>query len=284
MPITNSVSIVIPVYNEARHLGACLRAISAQNQLPLEVIVVDNNSTDHSPHLVKQFPFATLMHQPKQGVVYARDLGFDAARGTIIARIDADTIVPVDWLENIIRIFSESQVNAVSGAVHYYDISLSRTVDNVDTYFRKRLSRKLSTNFLFGSNMAIRRTDWQKVSPGLCRRGGLHEDFDLAIHLQQKGGKVIYDPDLLAGVSSRRIEMDFLSFMRYALRSPYTYAEHNLSCRLHMYPVVIFGLFAYLPGRVLYKGYDKFSERFSVTRFLEHSLGSSRVDPTTNIA
>jgi len=99
----NKISIVIPVYNEESQLAACRDAISQQKESPFEVIVVDNNSTDSTVRVALSFPFVTLIREPRQGVMHARTTGFDAARGDIIGRIDADTILPPDWTESVLE-------------------------------------------------------------------------------------------------------------------------------------------------------------------------------------
>src|SRR5687767_9222428 len=107
------VSIVIPVYNEADRLAACLQAISRQKVMPLEVIVVDNNSTDKTRTVALSFPFVKLVAEKRQGVVYARDTGFNLAEGDIIGRIDADTILPPAWTDQVINIFNDLKISAV---------------------------------------------------------------------------------------------------------------------------------------------------------------------------
>src|SRR5688572_27451257 len=89
-----SVSIVIPAYNEEGQLALCLEAIARQTVKPVEVIVVDNNSTDGTVEVAGRYPFVTVLHEWRQGVVHARDCGFDAAKGDIIGRIDAETVMP----------------------------------------------------------------------------------------------------------------------------------------------------------------------------------------------
>lgn len=281
--LKKTISIIIPVYNEVEQLGACLQAIAAQTILPDEVIVVDNNSTDGSERLAASYPFVKLLHEPRQGVVYARTRGFNAARGDIIGRIDADTMLPPDWIENVLSIFEDSTISAVSGAAHYYDFALAGVADAIDAHLRYRLSAKLKdSNFLWAANMAMRRDDWLAVRGRLCLRGHMHEDFDLAIHLQELGLKVIYDEGLLAGVSSRRIDSGFAAYVRYTLKSPKTYALHGLRSRRHMYPVLMVCWLAYLPGRLIFRGYDTEQQAFSWYRLLAGS--QARVDPTTHVA
>src|SRR4051812_24373156 len=107
-------SIVIPVYNEAERLAACLRSIANQAVTPDEVIVVNNNSNDGTAAIARSFDFVRLLSEPRQGVVHARNRGFNAAHGDIIGRIDADTLLPRNWVSQVQSIFNDPTVDAVS--------------------------------------------------------------------------------------------------------------------------------------------------------------------------
>ncbi len=277
------VSIVIPVYNEAERLDACLRSIATQTIPADEVIVVDNNSTDASIIIAQRYAFVTVLQETRQGVVHARNRGFDAARGSIIGRIDADTILPSGWVAQVQALFdADTSLNAVSGAPHYYDFALSGLADRIDYGFRRHLARKLgNTNFLWGANMAVRRSAWQHVRRSLCAREDMHEDFDLGIHLQEQGLYVGYEPQLIANVSFRRVDTRFYDYLRYTLVSPRTYALHHLRSRYHMYPVLAFCWAVYAPARFIYRGYNPETGAFSLSRLVMDT--TPRVDPTTNI-
>lgn len=278
-----NISIVIPVYNEAEHLAACLKSIAAQIVSAFEVIVVDNNSADGSRSVAESFPFVKVLNESKQGVVFARNTGFNSAKGEIIGRIDADTILPSDWTERVQAIFVDTSVSAVSGSADYYDFALSSVANWGDYKLRGRLARRLGDqNFLWGANMAVRRSAWQEVKELLCADAGLHEDFDLGIHLQKSGHKVIYDEMLSAGVSSRRIDTNFVDYFKYTLVSPKTYAAHGLSSQKHMYPVLVVCWLIYLPGRIIYRSYDHRTGNYSLAQLL--SASKSRPDPSSNTA
>lgn len=277
-----TVSIVIPAYNEEDFLQACLEAIARQTVQPFEVIVVDNNSTDRTAEIARSFPFVTLLSERRQGVVFARDRGFNAARGDIIGRIDVDTIVPESWVRDIQTIFADSSAAAVSGVMHY-DVGLKQTVDKIDLFFRRRLARLLGetdTVFLQGANAAIRRAAWLQTEKRLCRRGNMHEDFDLAIHLQEVGYEVAFDERLHANISARRTDVGFLQFANYVRMSPHTYAQHQLDSRRHMYEVVAVALICYIPARILYRGYSPETNKFSWVRVFTSRLTTNRIDPT----
>ena len=279
------VSVVIPVYNEEEAIAACLDALAAQSVKPYEVIVVDNNSSDNTVAIASRYPFVRVLHEPKQGVVHARTTGFNAVRGDIIARIDGDSLVPQDWVANMQQVFEDTSVDAVSGLALYYNVALAPVFNAIDLFFRRRLAWQLKDRvYLYGANMAMRKAAWQRVRAHLCQRGGMHEDYDIAIHLQEIGGKVTFDEALRARVSSRRIDVSYLSFLRYVWIAPNTYAQHRVRTRWHMYPLVALCALCYMPARVLHRGYDAESDSFSFAKVFEPSRLAMRPDPTANVA
>lgn len=89
------VSVVIPCFNTERYIAATLRAVRAQAGVELEIIVVDDGSTDGSASLVERdFPEVRLLRKPNGGVAAARNAGIEAATGDWVAFCDADDI----WL------------------------------------------------------------------------------------------------------------------------------------------------------------------------------------------
>lgn len=277
-----NVSIVIPVYNEAERLGACLEAIARLRPAPFEVIVVDNNSTDASASIAAAYSFVTLLHAPKQGVVHARNSGFNAARGDIIGRIDADTLLPPDWIAQLSTIMTDQSIAAVSGSVAYYDLPVIRFNAALDLWFRRRIARGMGSEvFLYGANMAIRRSVWQQVRAHTCSRGKLHEDFDLAIHANRLGHRNVFDARLHAYVSLRRVDVNVREFWSYAWLNPQTYAVHGLKSQRHMYPAIALVLGFFWLLKLLHKGFDPATGRFSVYTFLTADITPPRVNPAT---
>jgi len=93
--VTLPVSVIVPTHNRARLIGRALRSIQAQTAGVLEIIVVDDGSTDGTGELIRtEFPAVRYLQQAQAGVSAARNRGIDAARGTWIALLDSDD----EWL------------------------------------------------------------------------------------------------------------------------------------------------------------------------------------------
>lgn len=224
-----TLTIVIPVFNEQDHLKSCLNAIAAQTVSPDEVIVVDNNSSDETARIARRFPFVKLLKEKKQGVLYAKSKGFRAASGDLIGRIDADTILPPRWVEQVKELMTDSETAAVTGPVNYYDMPLPNINHRLDHWMRTSIYNwSPKSPFLFGSNMAIRKSVWRAVSGDLCRDTYMHEDLDLAIHLYENGHDIAYAGHLLAGASGRRYNDSPRRFYRYISMYRQTYLRHGL--------------------------------------------------------
>lgn len=224
-----TLSIVIPVFNEEDYLEACLKSVAGQTVMPDEVIVVDNNSTDNTAAVARSFPSVKLLKVPEQGVLFARDAGFDSVRSDIIGRIDADTVLPPRWVERVKKTFKDEQTAAVTGPVNYYDMPFPVTNYKPDHLMRCSIYNwSPKSPFLFGSNMAIRRDVWRSVKKSLCSDTYMHEDLDLAVHLYKEGYKIFYTKDILAGASGRRYTDKPKSFYIYMSMYRQTYLRHGL--------------------------------------------------------
>jgi len=113
-------SIVIPCYNEESYIGDTLTSLQQQTfDGTFEIIVVDNNSTDKSSEIAKQFGVQVIC-ESRAGVCWARQAGTEAARGEIVISTDADTIFAPDWLQKIDATFRRNKKYvAVAGPCIY---------------------------------------------------------------------------------------------------------------------------------------------------------------------
>lgn len=192
-----TISVVIPVFNEARHIDACLSAIQNQTQAVDEIIVVDNNCTDETIQLAKQHPGVTIVTESRQGITFARTTGFDAAQSDIIARIDADTIVSPAWAETIRDEFSgrrSANVAAIAGGASIQEVSPKGRFWMSGYYraFRYWHERSIGVSpMLYGFNSALKRQAWQEVREQVhLGDDRFSEDVDLTVALLKSGARI----------------------------------------------------------------------------------------------
>ncbi|HKR81972.1 MAG TPA: glycosyltransferase family 2 protein [Candidatus Saccharimonadales bacterium] len=281
-----TVSLVIPAYNEESHLGACLEAVAAQTVRPLEVIVVDNNSTDDTANIARRYPFVTLLREPRQGVVYARDAGFNAARGDIIGRTDADSILAPNWVEELQKAFVDPAVEATSGVVEYRDVGCKKAFDVIDKRFRFFLAGRTAARhelFLYGVTMGVRRSAWHAVRGDVCHERHMHEDLDLAAHMSRRRQRVTFTPNMHASIAPRQAASGLKEYNKYVWSGPRVYAEHGLRSQCFMYPMAVFTSVLYLPIHLLYKGYNPTTRRFSLRYALRATSAPTRVSPVSDV-
>jgi len=215
-----------------------LRSALAQ-ELPFhEIIVVDNRSDDRTAQIAAGFPGVRILQEGRQGVVHARNAGFAAARGDVIARIDADTRLPADWTAVLDSVFQDMKAAAVTGKVSYYEIEFARVLSVSDNLIRRCVVHLLGKDMaLQGANMAIRKSVWEAVQSSTCNQPGVHEDFDLAIHVAEHGYRVKYEPKLSAAVAFRQAASPWRQFVSYYWHCPTTYLAHGLSRGVWLMPV-----------------------------------------------
>ncbi len=112
---TVSISVIVPAYNAAATLDACLRSLFGQTLRPVEVIVVDDASVDDTVAVALRCGAKVLRRESNGGPGMARNDGARSALGDILAFTDADCIAPADWLERMVAAASEPGVVAATG-------------------------------------------------------------------------------------------------------------------------------------------------------------------------
>lgn len=200
-----TVSVVVPVLDDAEHLHRCLVALAAQSRPPDEVLVVDNGSSDDGVRIARSLG-ARVVTEPERGIPRAASRGYDEATGDLIARLDADSTPPTGWLARVVELFDDPSVAAVTGPGRPHGGGpLARAV--WDTVYMRPyfvlMWAALARPPLFGSAMAMRRTTWLAVRDRVHRADPeVHDDVDLSMQLDP-GARVLADPALEVGVSAR---------------------------------------------------------------------------------
>lgn len=101
------ISIIVPIYNVADYLDKCISSILGQTYDRLQIILVDDGSTDQSPQICDNYKEKdmriTVIHKPNEGLVSARKAGIRAATGDYIGYVDADDWIEPDFYESMIN-------------------------------------------------------------------------------------------------------------------------------------------------------------------------------------
>jgi glycosyltransferase involved in cell wall biosynthesis len=206
-PRTRTISLVIPAYNEEAYLPACLDAVMRNvADKALEIIVVDNNSSDGTRQVVERYPTVKYVFEPIKGITRARQRGLLSATGDIVAYVDADTLPPPGWIEQIDRNFAEdSNLACLSGPYSFYDLSGIKDKISTGWFVTARPLYALTGFMMVGGNFAIPRET-------LHRMGGFDdtiefygEDADIAKRAK-KFGKVLFSPSFVMPTSGRRLK------------------------------------------------------------------------------
>jgi cellulose synthase/poly-beta-1,6-N-acetylglucosamine synthase-like glycosyltransferase/peptidoglycan/xylan/chitin deacetylase (PgdA/CDA1 family) len=198
------VSVVVPARNESANIAATVRSLIASDYPAVEVIVVDDGSTDGTAAIVRalRLPRVHVIEQANAGKPAALNTGIRYARGDILVLVDGDTVFEPDALGRLVQPLKDRTIGAVSG---------NTKVANR----RGLLGRWQHIEYVIGFNLDRRMFDFAGCMPtvpgaiGAFRRatlrdvGGvpaetLAEDTDLTMAILRAGWRVVYAPDAVA--------------------------------------------------------------------------------------
>ncbi|MFD8815231.1 bifunctional polysaccharide deacetylase/glycosyltransferase family 2 protein [Streptomyces sp. NPDC059627] len=202
-PVTEPVSVIVPAYNESAGIEAAVRSLVASDH-PVEIIVVDDGSTDGTADLVEALglPGVRVIRQRNAGKPAALNTGLAAATCDLVVMVDGDTVFEPGTVRTIVQPFADPQVGAVSGN--------AKVVNRGGL-----LGRWQHIEYVIGFNLDRRLFDLAECMPtvpgavGAFRRrallalGGvsdvtLAEDTDLTMALCRAGWRVVYEEGAVA--------------------------------------------------------------------------------------
>jgi GT2 family glycosyltransferase len=192
-----SVSVVIPVYNGAPYLQACLEGVARLDPPPLECIVVDDGSTDGSAAIAKRAGVKALSCGSRRRCGYARNLGAKAARGEIVLFLDADVVAPPGVIARILERFAEDpRRDAVIGSYDDEpgDPGFFSQYRNLLHTFTHQTGHSRSVTFWAGCG-AIRRSVFLACG-GFRESLTSMEDVDCGFRLRRAGREIWLDKGL----------------------------------------------------------------------------------------
>ena len=192
------IAIIIPAYNAEETLGETLNALETQDHPPVDVIVVNDGSTDRAPAIAREFAGrsrhrVTVLEQDNQGPAAARNRGVEAADTDVIVLLDADCVPPPSWLAALIGALEGDVVGVSCG---YFPANPEHLVARfVDHEIARRQERSLGKEVDTLSTYATAyRRDAFLAAGGFSTdfRTASGEDFDFAFILHQRGGRLLF--------------------------------------------------------------------------------------------
>jgi glycosyltransferase involved in cell wall biosynthesis len=202
-----TISLVIPAYNEEKYIGECLNHVKNSQGNFLEIIVVDNASTDKTAEIAKSYAGVRVVREENKGLTYARQRGYLEAKGDILAFVDADTWMPIGWYSKVVKEFSEHKDTAcLSGPYIYHDISkINQFLVKVLYWYMLAMPIYWIIGYMVtGGNFAIRKDILEKMKGFDTTIEFYGEDTNIA-RRAHKFGKVKFKPSFVMYISGRRL-------------------------------------------------------------------------------
>jgi glycosyltransferase involved in cell wall biosynthesis len=244
------LSFVVPAYNEEAYLADCLESILAQtsdSQLAniTEIIVVNNASTDGTREVARRYPRVTVVDEPRKGLTFARQAGFAASSGTLIAHVDSDSRLTPGWVANVLETFeAEPSLAALSGPILYYDLTPKQRV-LVHVFYLTAFASYILNRYVLRVGSMVQGGNFITSRKALEAIGGFNlgisfygEDTDIARRLNAVG-EVRFTFRLKMFSSARRLKKEGMLTMagRYSINYIWTtffkrpYTETHIDIR-----------------------------------------------------
>lgn len=282
------ISVVVACFNEEETIEGCVRTLLSQDAPCYEIVVVDNNSTDRTVDIVHslmaEHPTVRLVAETTQGLVPARNAGFDAARGDVLTRIDADVRVRPEWTSRILDFFTDSanaEWTAVTGNALMFDAPRQEQVEQrIRKYYERSGSKGRESPVVLGSCSAIRAEWWEPIKAHLSERVDIHEDYALGIAIRRAGGRIWHDPLLIVDQSPRRYLVSPWRNRRYILAGMKTARVLDDRELLRRERLILLPQAASMVMTwAALKGWDPQARRWSLRRALTRRGGEDRISP-----
>ncbi len=185
------VSVIIPALNEEEMIGRCLQSLAA-SQFPsegFEVILVDNGSTDQTLEIAESFRgqlTLTILERPGVNISGLRNLGAAAAKGDILAFLDADCLVPFDWIKNACCYLTSEGGGVIGGNIDIPEASrwVARTWYGVGY-----APKDGEVTYVPSGNMLMKSSSFRQIG-GFDERLKTSEDCELCFRARKAGMSV----------------------------------------------------------------------------------------------
>ena len=226
------ISLIAPAFNEEKYIGKFLESICRQSQIPDEVIICDNGSTDDTvAEINKYFSLLPLkiVAEKQKGISFAVETAWKSATGDLILKTDSDCILPKKWVEkHLDHYLNNGNLSACGGGFTASD-------GNIFIKFLTPIASYLDHLFLhlthghrviFGGNMSIKRTVLEQIGGYQNNPQKIQDDILISHRLFQNKHQYTYFPDLNIATSTRRFSsLKDLLFSFLSIFNPKFYLE-----------------------------------------------------------
>ena len=192
--MNEKASIIIRTHNEEDWIGHCLDAVRNQTYKNIEIIIVDNKSTDNTLKIAKTFFVDKYVNLKKYLPGKSLNRGIEVAIGKYLVFLSSHCVPRNSlWLEKLLKNFDNKEIVGVYG--RQVPTSFSKPNDVRDLYITFGLDRRVQTKdyFFHNANSAIRKTTWEKYP--FDEKLTNIEDRAWAKKVTENGHKLVYDPD-----------------------------------------------------------------------------------------
>lgn len=190
------VSVIIPVYNREKHLKNCLDIITTQSYKNLEIIVVNDGSTDNSMQIAKQYPVTIIEHSNNKGLAAARNTGIDNAKGEYIHFMDDDDEVNKSFYEELVKASINTEADmACCGMIHQKSKGKTQLFRKKKSY--ESLQEKLKITYVGKWGYVVRylfKIDFLKQNKLRFEEGKLIEDLPFSFMAVFYANKIVTVP------------------------------------------------------------------------------------------
>lgn len=193
------VTLYVPCHNGARYIRKCIEGVLQQRYPVEEIFIIDDGSTDTSAAIASGYPVRIVRHGVRKGLASARNTGVMCAQTDFVASLDADCVAAPEWLEIVMRNFSDENIAGVGGRL--LEACLDSDADQWRArYMKQHLGEERLVNpaFFAGSNTVFRKRCIVEAGMYDAQFKTNFEDYDMCTRLRQKGFGLIYEPCALA--------------------------------------------------------------------------------------
>lgn len=241
-------SIIIPLYNRPQEVDELLDSLTRQTYTPFEVLVVEDGSARDARQVIEKYQGQLDLHyyvKANAGQGFARNFGFERAKGDYFVIFDSDCLIPSDYLANVATFLAQTPLDAYGGP---------DTAHESFTLIQKAISYAMTSPFTTGGirgnrnhigqfhprsfNMGVSRAVWQQVGGFKLTRLG--EDIEYSIRIQASGFRIGLIPDAVVFHKRRTDFQQFykqLHFFGRARINIYKHFPRELKV-VHFFPAV----------------------------------------------